>query len=165
MKAIVCVDKKWGIGKDNDLLFSLPQDMKFFRATTLDKVVVMGGNTLRSFPNGKPLPKRVNVVLSKREEREDVIICRDLDSLFLELKKYDLDDVYVIGGGSFYKTMLPYCDKALVTKVDADKEADIYFPNLDKEDGWKMIKQSGEIEDNGYKIVFTEYQNEKRIDF
>ena len=165
MKAIVAVDKKWGIGKNNDLLFALPQDMKFFRSTTLDKVVVMGGNTLRSFPNGKPLPKRVNVVLSKKEERDDVILCRDLDSLFLELKKYDLDDVYVIGGGSFYKTMLPYCDKALVTKVDFDKQADVYFPNLDEEMGWKLIKQSQQIEDNGYNIVFTEYQNEKKKDF
>ncbi len=165
MKAIVCVDKKWGIGKDNDLLFSLPQDMKFFRSTTLDKVVVMGGNTLRSFPNGKPLPKRINVVLSKKENRDDVIICRDMDDLLKELKKYNPDDIYVIGGGSFYKTMLPYCDKALVTKVDFDKEADVYFPNLDKEDGWKMISESQEIEDNGYKIVFTEYQNEKRINF
>ena len=164
MKAIVCVDKKWGIGKDNDLLFSLPQDMKFFRSTTLDKVVVMGGNTLRSFPNGKPLPKRINVVLSKKENRDDVIICRDMDDLLKELKKYNTDDVYIIGGGSFYKTMLPYCDKALVTKVDFDKEADVYFPNLDKEDGWKMINKSQEIEDNGYKIVFTEYLNEKVID-
>ena len=75
MKAIVCVDKKWGIGKDNDLLFSLPADMKFFRETTRDKVVVMGGKTLRSFPNQKPLPKRINVVLSKLEDRDDCIIC------------------------------------------------------------------------------------------
>ena len=135
MKAIVCVDKKWGIGKDNDLLFSLPQDMKFFRSTTLDKVVVMGGNTLRSFPNGKPLPKRINVVLSKKENRDDVIICRDMHDLLKELKKYNTDDVFIIGGGSFYKTMLPYCEKALVTKVDSDKEVDVYFPNLDKEDG------------------------------
>lgn len=165
MKAIVCVDKKWGIGKDNDLLFSLPQDMKFFRSTTLDKVVVMGGNTLRSFPNGKPLPKRINVVLSKKENRDDVIICRDMHDLLKELKKYNTDDVFIIGGGSFYKTMLPYCEKALVTKVDSDKEVDVYFPNLDKEDGWKMINKSQEIEDNGYKIVFTEYINEKLIEF
>ncbi len=165
MKAIVCVSKNWGIGKDNDLLFSLPQDMKFFRSTTLNKIVVMGGKTLRSFPNAKPLPKRVNVVLSKTENRDDVIVCKDMESLFLQLKKYNSEDIFVIGGGSFYKTMLPYCEKALVTKVDAEKEADVFFPNLDELDGWKMINKSQVIEDNDYKIVFTEYLNEKVIDF
>ena len=83
MKAIVCVDKNWGIGKNNDLLFSIPDDMKFFRETTKGKVVVMGSNTLKSFPNGNPLKNRVNVVLSSSLNREDCVIVRD----FVQLKK------------------------------------------------------------------------------
>ena len=82
MKAIVAVDKKWGIGKKNDLLFSLPEDMKFFREKTLNKVVIMGSNTLKSFPGGKPLKNRTNVVLYPGgEKRDDCIIVDSMEEL------------------------------------------------------------------------------------
>ncbi|MBO4594179.1 MAG: dihydrofolate reductase, partial [Clostridia bacterium] len=77
MKAIVAVDKKWGIGKKNGLLFSLPEDMKYFKEKTLNKVVVMGSNTLKSFPNGKPLKDRVNIVLFPGGEKRDDCIVAD----------------------------------------------------------------------------------------
>ena len=132
MKAIVAVDKKWGIGKKNDLLFSLPEDMAFFRKTTLNKVVVMGSNTLKSFPNGKPLKNRTNIVLFPGgEKREDCVVVDSLAELSEQLKKYDTDDVFIIGGAMFYKTMLPYCSEVLVTKVDADGEAEVFYENLD----------------------------------
>ena len=90
MKTIVAVDVKWGIGKANDLLFSIPEDMKHFREITSGKTVVMGLNTLRSFPGGKPLKNRINIVLSNEdvEPQENLIVCRSMEALLDELKKY-----------------------------------------------------------------------------
>ena len=109
MKAIFHADKEWGIGKKNDLMFSLPKDMKFFRETTRGKVVVMGLNTLRSFPAGKPLKDRTNIVLSPENVEEDVITVHSLEELFEEVKKYPPDDVFVIGGASVYRALIPHC--------------------------------------------------------
>ena len=160
MKAIVAVDKKWGIGKKNDLLFSLPEDMKYFREKTLNKTVVMGSNTLKSFPGGKPLKNRTNVVLFPGgEKRDDCIIVESLEELALELKKYPSDDVFIIGGAMFYKTMLPYCSEVLVTKVDADGGAEVFYENLDEKPEWQMISSGEPIETNGYTIRFTVYKN------
>ena len=128
MKAILHADKNWGIGKSNGLMFSIPADMKFFRETTTGNVVVMGSNTLKSFPGGNPLKNRTNIVLyPDGEERGDCIIVRSLEELFSEIKKYDNDGVYVIGGAMMYKTLLPYCDEVLVTKVDAVGGADAFL--------------------------------------
>ena len=160
MKAIVAVDEKWGIGKKNGLLFDLPADMKFFRETTLGKTVVMGSNTLKSFPNGKPLKNRVNVVLFHGgEKRDDCVVVQDLGELSRELKKYPTDDVFIIGGAMFYKTMLPYCSEVLVTKVAADGGAEVFYENLDELPGWKCVYESEETETNGYRIKFTTYRN------
>ena len=159
MKAIVAVDKNWGIGKNNDLLFSIPEDMKFFRQTTKDKIVVMGSNTLRSFPNGYPLKNRVNIVLSSKLVRDDCIIVDSVEKLLQEIKKYPLDDVYLIGGAMLYKTLLPYCTEALVTKVDADGNATAFFDNLDTLKEWTLQKESDIINSNGFNIKFTTYKN------
>ena len=133
MKSIVAVDKRWGIGKNNDLLFSLPEDMKFFREKTAGKTVCMGYNTLLSFPGSKPLKNRTNIVLAPEGvEREDCIVVHTLEELSSELSKYNSDDVFVIGGAMFYKTMVPYCDECYITKVDADGEATVFYPNLDE---------------------------------
>lgn len=159
MKAIVAVDKNWGIGKNNDLLFSIPEDMKFFRETTKGKVVVMGANTLRSFPNGNPLKNRINIVLSSTIKRDDCIVVDSLDKLFEEIKKYPSDEVYLIGGAMLYKTLLPYCSEALITKVDADGDATVYFTNLDLLKEWTLQNQSDKITSNGFDITFTTYKN------
>lgn len=160
MKAIVAVDKKWGIGKKNDLLFSLPKDMEFFRKATLNKVVVMGSNTLKSFPGGKPLKNRTNIVLFPGgEKRDDCTVVDSLEELSQELKKYNPDDVFIIGGAMFYKTMLPYCSQILVTKVDSDGEAEVFFENLDNLPTWRLSYVSDPVETNGYTIRFTTYDN------
>lgn len=161
MKAIVAVDKNWGIGKNNDLLFSIPEDMKFFRQTTKDKIVVMGSNTLRSFPNGNPLKNRINIVLSSKLVRDDCIIVDSVEKLLQEIKKYPLDDVYLIGGAMLYKTLLPYCTEALVTKVDADGSATAFFDNLDTLKEWTLQKESDIINSNGFNIKFTTYKNSR----
>lgn len=159
MKAIVAVDKEWGIGKNNGLLFRLPRDMAFFKEKTLDKVVVMGGNTLLSFPGGKPLPHRVNIVLSSSLERDDCIVVKNLEELFTELQKYNPEDVFVIGGAMFYSTMIDYCSVAYVTKVNTVGGASVFFPNLDMSDNWEIVSETESMEDNGYEISFTEYRN------
>ncbi len=159
MKAIVCVDLNWGIGKKNDLLFSLKKDMAFFREKTMDKIVVMGGNTLLSFPGSKPLKNRTNIVISDVFTRDDCICVETLEELKAELKKYNSDDTYVIGGAMMYKTMLPYCDTVYVTKVNADGGAEVFYPNLDQLDNWQIESETVPEEDNGYQISFVTYRN------
>lgn len=168
MQAILHCDKKWGIGKRNDLMFRLPLDMKFFRNTTKGKVVVMGSNTLLSFPESKPLKNRTNIVLwpggDKNRAKEDgFIMVESLDELFLEIKKYNTDDVFIIGGAMMYHTMLPYCSKVYLTKVDTDGNAEVFFDNLDELPNWKMTEQSKPVDDNGYTIRFTVYENSNVI--
>ena len=164
MQAILHCDSKWGIGKRNDLMFRLPEDMKYFRSKTSGKVVVMGSNTLLSFPGEKPLKNRTNIVLwpqgdRTRAERDGFIIVESLDELFSEISKYNTEDVFVIGGAMMYHTMLPYCEKVYLTKVDADGKAEVFFDNLDILPNWKMTECSDPIDDNGYKIRFTVYSN------
>lgn len=160
MKAILHVDKEWGIGKSNALMFRIPEDMKFFKQTTVGNVVVLGANTLKSFPNEKPLKDRVNIVFYPQgEKRDDCTVVGSLEELFCEIKKYDTDNVFVIGGAMTYKTLLPYCDEVLVTKVDAVGGADTFFENLDNNSDFKLIYESPYVETNGYKIKFTTYKN------
>ena len=164
MQAILHCDRNWGIGKRNDLMFHLPKDMKFFRTSTTGKVVVMGSNTLLSFPGGKPLKGRTNIVLwpggdENRAKEDGFIMVQSLSELFTEIAKYQPEDVFVIGGAMMYHTLLPYCDKVLLTKVDADGQAEVFFDNLDKLDNWQMTYQSEPQEDNGYVIRFTTYEN------
>ena len=160
--AIVHADREWGIGKNNDMMFSLPLDMKFFRETTKGNTVVMGGKNLRSLPNGNPLKNRVNIVLSRGQVRDDCIIVRDFEALKKELKTRENEKVYVIGGGEIYKVLLPYCDEALITKVDAVGGAEIFFPNLDEREDFVCINEGEWIEDNGYRIRFTKYRNKAK---
>lgn len=161
MKAIVAVDKNWGIGKKNGLLFNLPEDMKFFRQKTTGKVVAMGNNTLRSFPNEKPLKNRVNVVLCPdAKDRDDCVMVRSLQEMRETLKKYPSDDVFIIGGAMFYRTMLEFCDTAYVTKVDADGDAEVFFDNLDKNPDWRLDEINMSIKDGDYNLTFCVYKND-----
>ena len=160
MKAILAADKNWGIGYNNHLLVSIPSDMKFFRQTTTGKVVVMGRKTLESFPNGMPLKNRTNIVLTGNQNYQvkDAIVVHSEDELMEELKKYDTDDVYVIGGESVYRMMLPYCDTAYVTKIDRAFQADTFFPNLDEMDEWVMTEEGEEQTCFDLEFVFTKYE-------
>lgn len=160
IRAILHADKNWGIGKNNSLMFSIPKDMKFFRETTLGKTVVMGGNTLRSFPAGKPLKNRTNIVLSRGQVRDDCLVVSDLEALKAEMRRRaEMEDLYVIGGASVYAALLPYCGEALVTKVEADGGADTFFPDLDKDENFVCVDAGESVEDNGYILRFTRYQN------
>ena len=160
MNIIVAADKNWAIGKNKKLLVSIPQDMKFFRETTTGKVVVMGRKTLESFPGGQPLKKRVNIVLTsdKNYHVNGADIVHSIDALLEELKKYPAEDIYVIGGESIYRQLLPYCDKAYVTKIEHAYDADTFFPNLDEDPQWRMTKTSDEQTYFDLEYEFTIYE-------
>ena len=160
MNMIVAVDKNWGIGCDNKLLVSIPADMKFFRETTSGNVVVMGRKTLESFPNGMPLKNRINIVLTANKEYngKGAIVVNSMEALMEELKKYDSESIYVIGGGRMYEQMLPYCDTVHVTKIDHAYEADTWFPNLDKMEEWEVTADSDEQTYFDLEYCFLKYE-------
>ena len=164
MKMIVAVDKNWGIGKNNDLLVSIPADMKMFRTETSGKVVVMGRKTLESFPGGLPLKNRTNIVLSGNPDYQvkGAIVVHSLQELLEEIKKYPKDQVYCIGGDSVYKMLLPYCDTAQVTKIDFAYEADRYFPNLDEMPQWQVAAESEEQTYFDLEYAFVKYERKDR---
>lgn len=146
MNLIVAVDRNWGIGNKNKLLVSIPNDMKNFRTITTGNVIVMGRKTLESFPQGQPLGNRVNIVLTGKADYRvnGATVVHSLDELLEELKQYEDEQVYVIGGESIYRQLLPYCSKAIVTKIDEAYEADTYFPNLDQMEEWQIAEESEE---------------------
>ncbi len=155
MRLIVAVSKNWGIGRENTLLFNLKEDMKHFKRMTTGKVVIMGKNTYLSLPV-RPLKDRINIVLSKTALMEDCITIRGLSELFDIIKQFNGDDVFVIGGASIYRMLLPYCDTAFVTKVDADAVADAYIDNLDELSEWECVEAiKGETEG----LTFCTYKN------
>ena len=164
MNIIVAADKNWGIGKDNKLLVSIPADMKFFREKTTGNVVVMGRKTLESFPGGLPLKRRTNIVLTKdvNYQVKDAVLVHSVEELLEELKKYDSENVYVIGGDSVYRQLLPYCDIAHVTKIDYAYEADSYFPNLDEDPQWEVTASSEEQTYFDLEYTFVKYQRKKK---
>lgn len=159
MKIIVAVDKNWGIGRGNSLLFSVPADMKHFRDTTQGKVVAYGRRTLESFPDGKPLAGRTNVVLSGTASVSGACVCRDLPSFLRVLGGFCPDDVYICGGETVYRQLLPYCSEAVVTKIDAVGDADAFFPNLDRDEGWREVSVSKTALSGGYAFRIAVYKN------
>ena len=156
MKLIACIDKKRGIGKDNMPLFSIPGDLRYFKEKTLGHTVVMGRKTLDSLPGGRPLAGRENIVLSRDPSfsREGVKVCRSTD----ELTSLPSDDIYVIGGGEIYRELLPFCDTAYITEVDAERDADTFLPNLSPADGWQLLDKSEVFEDAGLRYRFVTYK-------
>ena len=159
---IVCTDRNWGIGKKNDLLFHLKKDMQFFRQTTTDSIVVCGYNTLLSFPGGKPLKGRSTICLCPEEvEREDCFCIHDFDEMVRLVKELAKNHpVFIIGGAMLYRSMLPYYDKVYVNMVDADGEAEVFFPNLDDEAYYEVTQVLPAVEDEGY---LTQLYTYKRI--
>lgn len=163
MNLIAAVDENWAIGNKNRLLVSIPADMKFFRETTVNKVVVMGRKTLESFPGGQPLKKRTNIVLTrdKNYKVKDAIVVNTIEALLEELKKYDEEDIYVIGGDSIYRQMLPYCKLAHITRIHHTYEADTYFPNLDQMEDWEITGISDEQTYFDLEYEFVRYERVK----
>ena len=159
MNLIVAVDKNWAIGYKGNLLISIPDDMKFFRTKTTGHTVVMGKNTLLSFPNSKPLKNRNNIVIALERDFtvDGAITVYSIDEALEALKEFENDEIYVIGGGSIYKQLLPYCDTAYITYIDKEFEADTFIPNLDEDDAWEITDRSGVLEYEDIKYEFRTY--------
>lgn len=167
MNLIVAVDRNYGIGNNNDLLFNIKQDMQYFKEKTTGKIVVMGDRTLLSFPNAKPLKNRTNIVLSsdKNFNVEGAIVVRSLDELFAELCKYDSNDIYIIGGAFVYNAMLPYCNTAYITKINSEKKADRSIIKIEELPNWYLKNQSETFTENGIDFSFCTYENTSPISF
>ena len=162
MNLIVAVDEKCGIGKDGDLLHPISADLKYFRQKTTGNVLVMGRKTLESFPNKKPLPNRVNIVLTRNKDyaAEGVVLCHGIEELPEVLKNYEDKEIFVAGGGTIYEALLPYCKRVCLTVVDAQAEgADTFFPNLSAMENWEVESESEPIEENGLAYRFIDYVN------
>ena len=159
MHLIVAVDKNWAIGKNNKLMWSIPADMKYFRETTKGNIVIMGRKTLESFPQGQPLKNRVNIVITRNPSYKvkDAVVVHSVEDAIEESRKYD-GDVFVIGGESIYRAMLPYCDTALVTRIDYAYEADTWFPNLDEDEEWELTDEGEEQTCFDLEYAFTRYE-------
>ncbi|WP_167957395.1 dihydrofolate reductase [Anaerosporobacter faecicola] len=160
MNLIVAVDKNWAIGNKNDLLVRIPADQRFFRQETTGKVVIMGRKTLESFPQKKPLPNRMNVVITKKADYkvDGCVVVGSIEEALDYVKDYKSEDIFVIGGDSIYHQMLPYCDVAHVTKIDYAYEADTFFPNLDKMPEWKITEESEEQTYYDLEYSFVKYE-------
>ena len=157
MDAIVAVYDDWGIGCEGDQPIALSADRKFFRRTTANSTVIVGRKTVGSFPGQAPLPKRRNILLTRQDVTIPGFETAHSPEEALELSKND-ERVFVIGGGTVYRQMLPLCDKAIITKVHCTCPCDTYFPNLDEDPQWKLaeIVQSGE--ENGIAYEMCVYQ-------
>lgn len=165
MKAIVAVSREWGIGRDNSLLFSIPEDMKQFKEITTGHIVVMGRKTLESLPEGKPLKNRINIVLTKNIEFDcrGALIVHSISELQEVLQRYPSEEVFVIGGGSIYKVLMPWIDTVYVTKVDRSAKADTFFPNLDDNPSWQIVNSSENKEHDGLTFRFVIYERKEEI--
>ena len=157
MKLIAAVDNNWAIGNKDSLLVSIPADQKRFRQITTGHTVVLGRKTLAGFPNGQPLKNRYNIILTQNPEisfdSDEVDVVHSYDELFEILRVMDTDDIFIIGGGSVYKALEPYCDTAYITKLDYCYQADTYFPNLDEMENWEEVEESDE--ETYFNVIYT----------
>jgi len=165
MNLIVCADRNWAIGNNNKLLVSIPKDMKSFREMTTGKVIILGRKTLATFPGGRPLDSRTNIILSsdKKYKVDGAVVVNSIDELLKEISKYNSDDVYVCGGESVYRQLIPYCDVAHVTRIDHAYDADTYFPNLDDSDEWEIEVESDEEVYFDVTYTFVKYRRTSAV--
>ena len=155
MNLIVAVDQNWAIGKDGDQLVYLKEDLKRFRTLTSGHTVILGRKTLATFPGGRPLKNRHNLILSRNPQfqAEGAEVFTSVEELVQQAD----GDAFVIGGASVYEQLLPYCDTAYITKIHAAFPADTYFPDLDKSEEWEVVEESESLEQDGIAYHYVTY--------
>ena len=161
MNIIVAVDKNWAIGYKGELLARISADLKNFKAVTSGNIVILGRKTLETFPKQKPLPNRVNIILSRKEgyKVEGAKVVKSVEDAIKEVEKYPDREVFIIGGSSVYEQFLPYCKKAYVTKIDkAFENADSYFENLDEAKDWKLVEEGETLNEESLNFNFNIYE-------
>lgn len=156
MNAIVAVDQNWAIGKDGDQLVYIPEDLKRFKALTTGHPVILGRKTLATFPGGRPLKGRRNLILSRSRDfaPQGAEVYPGLEELLAAAP----EDAFVIGGESVYRALLDRCDTAYVTKIHREFPADCWFPNLDQESAWELAGQSEPLEYEGISFSYATYR-------
>ena len=156
MNLIVAVDQNWAIGKDGDQLVYLKEDLKRFRTLTSGHTVILGRKTLATFPGGRPLKNRHNLILSRNPQfqAEGAEVFASVEGLVQQAD----GDAFVIGGASVYEQLLPYCDTAYITKIHAAFPADTYFPDLDKSEEWEVVEESESLEQDGIAYHYVTYR-------
>lgn len=166
MNLIAAVDRNWAIGNKGQLLVRIPNDHKMFRQETLDKVVVYGRKTLETFPLAQPLDRRVNIILSTNHDLvvRHAQVVHSIEELLEACRAYPPEDVYIIGGASVYRQLLPYCDTAHITKIDYEYEADAWLPNLDEDPEWEITADSDEQTYFDLAYQFVKYERKKNIE-
>ena len=164
MNMIVAADNNWAIGNRNELLIRIPNDHRHFREETAGKIVVLGRKTLATFPQGMPLGNRINIVLSRNADYKvkGATVVHSIDELMKELEPYNSEAIYIIGGESVYRQMLPYCNVVHVTRIDHEYAADAYFPNLDADNEWEITADSDEQTYFDIAYEFVKYERKKK---
>ena len=167
MNLIASADENWGIGYEGKLLCRVPEDIRQFKDKTTGKTVVMGRITLESLPKSKPLPNRVNIILSDNPDFyiEGCLIVHTLNELFGELTHYVDDDVFIIGGASIYHLLLPYCRRAYITRFHKNFSADRHLPNLDTLPNWQKADSSLDQWFEGMRYNYCLYENREPLHF
>lgn len=163
MILITAIDKNWGIGKDNKLLYSLPEDMAFFKKMTTGKTILMGRKTLESFKNQKPLPNRKNLVLTNQKLKSNysnLEYINDINNIY-----FNDDSLILIGGASLYNQLFDKCNYAYITKIDKDEvNPDVYFPILDLKENWEVEKTIEKaVSKNGIPYEILLYKNKGEV--
>ena len=156
MDAIVAVYDDWGIGCEGDQPVALSADRKFFRRMTAGSTVIVGRKTVASFPGQQPLPKRRNIVLTRQDVDIPGFETAHSPEEAVEMCRED-EKVFVIGGGTVYRQMLPACDRAIITKVHTVVPCDTWFPDLDKDPAWEMAEVLESGEENGIRYEMCAY--------
>lgn len=161
MNLIVNVTQNWGIGFEDKLLVSLRADLERFARLTTGKTLILGRRTLATFPGGRPLKNRTNLILSASPGYavEGAAVVRSLEALLQAIKTLPPEDVWVAGGESVYRQLLPYCRAAFVTRVSVTPPADRFFPDLDRLEQWTLVQASPMMEENGSRFQYLEYRN------
>lgn len=156
MKLILVMDNDCAIGRGGELLCRLPEDMKYFRETTKNSVVIMGRKTYEMFPK-RPLPNRKNLVLSRSGKAiEGAEVFKSIESVLARVKDCE-KPVFVIGGEEIYKQLSPYCDEALITRVYESFGGDAFFEDIERSDEWELAESSVVVETGCHRIRFFRY--------
>ena len=164
MILIAAVDMNWAIGYKGKLLASIRADQMNFKRLTIGKTVVLGRKTMETFPGGRPLPQRRNIILSRNPNYKvkEAEVVKSKEELLDLIKDVDTDDVFIIGGESLYREFLPLCDTAIITKINYSYDADAYFPNLDLDEEWECVEEGEEQTCFSMEFCFTRYERKKK---
>ena len=163
MNMIAAVDIHHGIGMDGHMLYAIPEDLRRFREMTLCKAVVMGRGTFDALPGASALPGRTNIVLTRDKDwkADNCTVCHSLQELWRAVTPFQRDDVFVIGGESVYTQLMDYCAKAYITRIFDSKPADRFFPKIEEDVNWALVKESEMKEYNGVRFCYQEYVNNR----